>query len=62
MAAVLPTVRIGRRGRRTVVTLDGGVPEEDVVVKQDVKVCNRDKGVPEKDVFVNHDGASCNRA
>ena len=45
-----------------VVTLAGGGPEEDVVVKQDVAVCNRDKGVPEKDVSVNHDGASCNRA
>ena len=33
-----------------VLTLDGGVPEEDVVVKQDDECCNRDVGLPEDDV------------
>ena len=34
----------------TVVTLAGGVPEEDVVVKHEDACCNRDVGVPEEDV------------
>jgi len=46
----------------TVVNLAGGVPEEDVVVKQDDVVGKRDVGVPEEDVFGNQDGASSNRA
>ena len=33
-----------------VVNLFGGVPEEDVVVKQDDAGCNRYVGVPEVDV------------
>jgi hypothetical protein len=33
-----------------VVSLPGGVPEEDVVVKQENVCCNRDVGVPEEDV------------
>jgi hypothetical protein len=33
-----------------VVNLAGGVPEEDVVVKQEDACCNRDVGVPEEDV------------
>ena len=33
-----------------ILTLDGGVPEEDVVVKQEEACCNRDVGVPEEDV------------
>jgi hypothetical protein len=45
-----------------VVNLAGGVPEEDVVVKQVDVVCNRDVGVPEEDVFGNQDAASSNRA
>jgi len=31
-----------------VVTLAGGVSEEDVVVKQEYVICNRDVGVPEE--------------
>ena len=31
----------------TVVTLAGGVPEEDVEVKQDDECCNRGVGLPE---------------
>ena len=61
MAAVLPTVRIGRRGRRTVVTLDGGVPEEDVVVKQDGACFNHDVGVPEEEVVGKQDAFGFNR-
>jgi len=34
----------------TVVTLAGGVPEEDMVVKQEYVCCNRDVVVPEEDV------------
>ena len=34
----------------TVVTLAGGVPEIDVVVKHEDACCNRDVGVPEEDV------------
>ena len=34
----------------TVVTLDGGVPEEDVVLKQDEAGCNIEVGIPEDDV------------
>ena len=34
----------------TVVTLAGGVPEKDVVVKQDDVCCTRDVGLPEDDV------------
>ena len=44
------------------VTLDGGVPEEDVLLKQDGAGCNRDVGVPEEDVYVNQDCAICNGA
>jgi len=33
-----------------VVTLAGGVPEEDVVVKQEYVCCKRDVGLPEEDV------------
>jgi len=43
------------------VTLTVGVPEEDVVVKQDGAVCNRDVGVPEEEVFGKQYGAGCNR-
>jgi len=45
-----------------VVTLAGGVPEEDVLVKQDGAGCNRDVGVTEEDVHVNPVGAICNGA
>jgi hypothetical protein len=38
------------------------VPEEDVVGKQVVSVCNRAEGVLEKDVVVKQVGAGCNRA
>jgi len=34
----------------TVVTLDGGVLEETVVLKQDDAGCNREVGIPEDDV------------
>ena len=34
----------------TVVTLAGGVPEEDVVIYQDDVCCKRDVGVTEEDV------------
>jgi len=43
-------------------TLDGGVPEEDVVVIQDGAVCNRDVVVPEEEVVEKQVGAGCNRA
>ena len=39
-----------------------GVPEEDVLVKQDGAGCNRDVGVTEEDVHVNPVGAICNGA
>jgi hypothetical protein len=38
-------------GAVTVVTLSVGVPEEDVVGKQDGELCKRDVRVPEKDMF-----------
>ena len=44
-----------------VVTLAGGVPEEDVVVKQDDVCCNRDVGGPEEDAARKQNGADCNR-
>ena len=31
-------------------SLDGGVPEEDLVLKQDDAGCNREMGIPEDDV------------
>ena len=44
-----------------VVTLDVGVPEEDVFGKQDGAECNRAVGVPEEDVVGKQDCAGCNR-
>jgi hypothetical protein len=41
-----------------VVTLGVGVPEEDVVGKQDCAGCNRAYGVPEEDVVGKQNGAA----
>ena len=45
----IPTVTLIKIMAAAVVTLAGGVPEEDVVVKQEDVCCNRDVGVPEED-------------
>jgi len=44
-----------------VVTLVVGVPEEDVVGKQDGAGCNRDVALGEKEVVGKQDGAGFNR-
>jgi hypothetical protein len=46
----------------TVVTLAGGVHEEEVFFKQNDAGCNRDVEVPEEEVVRKQDGAGCNRA
>ena len=45
-----------------VVILAVGVPEEDVVGKQDGACSNRHVGMPEKEMFGKQDSAGCNRA
>jgi len=44
-----------------VVTLVVGVPEKDVVGKQDGAGCNQDVGLREKEVVGKQDGAGFNR-
>jgi len=45
-----------------VLTFAVGVPEKDVVGKQDGACCNRDVGVPEKEVVGKQVGSGCNGA
>jgi len=45
-----------------IVSIDVGVPEEDVVGKQVRVRCNRDLGMPEEEVAGKHDVAGCNQA